>query len=506
LKTPANKIKLSESKEAIERQHKAGKLTARERLDKLLDPGSFTELDALVTHRCSDFAMPEKKVYGDGVVTGYGRIDGRLVFVYSQDFMFMGGSLGEMHAKKMCKVLDLAMKMGAPIIGINDSGGARIQEGVDSLAGYGEVFYRNVLASGVVPQIVAIMGPCAGGAVYSPALADFILMTKKSYMFITGPRVIKTVTGEDVSSDKLGGGEVHASSSGVAHFVGESDEEVLSLIKILLSYLPSNNVEEPPVMETVSSPSSAELNDIVPSEPDKTYDVRDVIAHIVDVNSFFEIHENYAQNAVVGLARLNGRSVGVVANQAIFLAGCLDINSSDKISRFVSFCDSFNIPLFTLVDVPGYLPGVEQEYGGVIRHGAKIIYAYSEASVPKITLILRKAYGGGYIAMCSKHIGGDVVFAWPFAEIAVMGPEGAIEIVSREKLEKAENREKTIKELVKDYREKFSNPYTAASRGYVDAVIDVSETRRMVINALEMLLSKREIKPRPPKRHGNIPV
>jgi acetyl-CoA carboxylase carboxyltransferase component len=506
LKTSADKIKLNESKEAIDRQHKAGKLTARERLDKLLDPGSFTELDALITHRCNDFDMSEKKAYGDGVVTGYGRIDGRLVFVYSQDFMFMGGSLGEMHAKKMCKILDLAMKVGAPIIGINDSGGARIQEGVDSLAGYGEVFYRNVLASGVVPQIVAIMGPCAGGAVYSPALADFILMTKKSYMFITGPRVIKTVTGEDVSSDKLGGGEVHASLSGVAHFVGESDEEVLSLIKILLSYLPSNNVEESPVVDAADSPSSTELNDIVPSEPDKTYDVRDVIAHVVDVNSFFEIHKNYAQNAVVGLARLNGRSIGIVANQADFLAGCLDINSSDKISRFVSFCDSFNLPLLTLVDVPGYLPGTEQEYGGVIRHGAKIIYAYSEASVPKITLILRKAYGGGYIAMCSKHIGGDVVFAWPFAEIAVMGPEGAIEIMSREKLEKAENREKTIKELVKDYQKKFSNPYTAASRGYVDAVIDVCETRRMVINALEMLLSKREIKPRPPKRHGNIPV
>jgi len=507
-KTLTEEAGLVESKEAVEKQHKAGKLTARERLDKLLDPGSFTEIDAFVTHRCSDFDMSEKKAFGDGVITGYGTIDGRLVFVYAQDFKFMGGSLGEMHAKKICKVLDLAMKMGAPIIGFNDSGGARIQEGVDSLAGYGEIFYRNVLASGVIPQIVAIMGPCAGGAVYSPALADFILMTKKGYMFITGPRVIKAVTGEDVSFDKLGGGEVHANLSGVAHFVCENDEDAILLVKKLLSYLPSNNVEEPPIVETGDSPSRSteELSKIVPSEPDKTYDVRDVIEQIVDVGSFLEVQESYAQNAVIGLARLNGRSVGIVANQSNYLAGCLDINTSDKISRFVSFCDSFNIPILTLMDVPGYLPGVEQEHGGVIRHGAKIIHAYAEASVPKITVILRKAYGGGYIALCSKHIGADIVYAWPSAEIAVMGPEGAIEIIFREKLEKAENREKLMQELVKEYREKFANPYVAASRGYIDAVISVSDTRKMVINALEMLLNKREIKPRPPKRHGNMPV
>jgi len=494
---------------AIEVQHKKGKLTARERLEKLLDPGSFLELDALVLHRCYDFDMPKRKAYGDGVVTGLGTIDERQVAVYAQDFTFMGGSLGEMHAKKICKVMDLAMKLGIPLIGLNDSGGARIQEGIDSLAGYGEIFYRNVMASGVIPQIVAIMGPCAGGAVYSPALCDFIIMvTKTSYMFVTGPKVIKAVTGEDVTFEELGGAEVHGTKSGVAHFVVDSEEEALELIKILLSYLPSNNLEDPPYVDTGDDPkrSTEELENIVPVEPEKPYDVRDVINSVMDKDTFLEVHALYAPNAVVGFARLNGNVVGVVANQPKILAGCLDIDTSDKIAHFVSFCDAFNIPVITFVDVPGYLPGLSQEHRGIIRHGAKVILAYSEATVPKITVILRKAYGGGYIAMGSKHLGADVVYAWPTAEIAVMGPEGAVEIVHKRELAAAENPQELMKKFVADYREKFANPYIAAARGYVDAVIEPAETRAKLVSALEILLSKREVQPRHPKKHNVMVV
>ncbi|MBC7112481.1 MAG: acyl-CoA carboxylase subunit beta [Candidatus Methanomethyliales bacterium] len=506
------KAKLGGGTEAIEKQHKAGKLTARERIEKLLDPGSFVEVDQFVVHRCYDFDMDKKRVLGDAVVTGYGTINGRTVFVYSQDFTFVGGSLSEMHAKKIAKIQDMALKAGAPLIGLNDSGGARIQEGINSLAGYGEIFYRNVMASGVIPQIIAIMGPCAGGAVYSPALADFIFMVRKtSYMFITGPKVVKAAIGEDVTFETLGGADAHAKLSGVAHFAADNDEECIKQIKQLLSYLPSNNMDDPPILECADPPDrmDEELNDVVPADPKKPYDVHDVINHVFDKGSFFEVHAQFAPNAVVGFARLNGRSVGVVANQPLVYAGCLDIDSSDKIARFVRTCDAFNIPLVTFVDVPGYLPGTKQEHGGVIRHGAKVIYAYSEATVPKLTVIMRKAYGGGYIAMCSRHLGADVVFAWPTAEIAVMGPEGAVEIIHRNELMKAKTPEE-VKEitnrLVAEYRNKFANPYVAANLGYVDAVILPKETRPMLIKALEALITKREIQPRPPKRHGNIPA
>ncbi|MCX8182074.1 MAG: acyl-CoA carboxylase subunit beta [Candidatus Methanomethyliaceae archaeon] len=506
------KAKLGGGTEAIEKQHKAGKLTARERIEKLLDPGSFVEVDQFVVHRCYDFDMDKKRVLGDAVVTGYGTINGRTVFVYSQDFTFVGGSLSEMHAKKISKIQDMALKAGAPLIGLNDSGGARIQEGINSLAGYGEIFYRNVMASGVIPQIIAIMGPCAGGAVYSPALADFIFMVRKtSYMFITGPKVVKAAIGEDVTFETLGGADAHAKLSGVAHFATDNDEECIKLIKQLLSYLPSNNMDDPPILECADPPDrmDEELNDVVPADPKKPYDVHDVINHVFDKGSFFEVHAQFAPNAVVGFARLNGRSVGVVANQPLVYAGCLDIDSSDKIARFVRTCDVFNIPLVTFVDVPGYLPGTKQEHGGVIRHGAKVIYAYSEATVPKLTVIMRKAYGGGYIAMCSRHLGADVVFAWPTAEIAVMGPEGAVEIIHRNELMKAKTPEE-VKEitnrLVAEYRNKFANPYIAANMGYVDAVIMPKETRPMLIKALDALITKREIQPRPPKRHGNIPA
>jgi len=506
------KAKLGGGQEAIEKQHKAGKLTARERIELLLDPGSFVEIDSFVVHRCYDFGMEKRRVFGDAVVTGYGTINGRKVFVYAQDFTFIGGSLGEMHAKKITKIQDMALKAGVPIIGLNDSGGARIQEGIASLSGYGEIFYRNVMASGVIPQIIAIMGPCAGGAVYSPALADFIIMVRKtSYMFITGPKVVKAAIGEDVTFETLGGADAHAKLSGVAHFAVDNDEECINLIKKLLSYLPSNNMEDPPVVETGDPPDrmDEELNEIVPADPKKPYDVRDVINRVFDRGTFLEIQSQFAPNAVIGFARLNGRVVGVVANQPMVYAGCLDIDSSDKIARFVRTCDAFNIPLVTFVDVPGYLPGTKQEHGGVIRHGAKVIFAYSEATVPKLTVILRKAYGGGYIAMCSKHLGADFVFAWPTAEIAVMGPEGAIEIIHKSELMKAKTPEE-VKEitdrLVAEYRSKFANPYVAANLGYVDQVILPKETRPMLVKALDAMSTKREIQPRPPKRHANMPV
>jgi acetyl-CoA carboxylase carboxyltransferase component len=506
------KAKLGGGSEAIEKQHKGGKLTARERIEKLLDPGSYVEVDQLVVHRCHDFEMEKKRVLGDAVVTGYGTINGRPVFVYSQDFTFVGGSLSEMHAKKIAKVQDMAMKAGAPCIGLNDSGGARIQEGIHSLAGYGEIFYRNVMASGVIPQIIAIMGPCAGGAVYSPALADFIFMVRRtSYMFITGPKVVKAAIGEDVTFEALGGADAHAKLSGVAHFAVDNDEDCLKQIRNLMSYLPSNNMDDAPIIECADPPDrmDEELNEVVPADPKKPYDVHEIIDRIFDKGSFLEVHPQFAPNAVVGFARLGGRSVGVIANQPMIYAGCLDIDSSDKIARFVRTCDAFNVPLVTFVDVPGYLPGTKQEHGGVIRHGAKVIYAYSEASVPKLSVIMRKAYGGGYIAMCSRHLGADIVFAWPTAEIAVMGPEGAVEIIHRNELMKAktaEEEKEITNKLVAEYRNKFANPYIAAQMGYIDSVILPKETRPMLINALESFVSKRDLQPRAPKRHGNIPA
>ncbi len=493
--------------ERIERQHKAGKLTARERLELLLDPGSFREIDMFVTHRETRFGMDKRKYLGDGVVTGWGTIDGRLVFVYSQDFTVMGGSLGEAHAQKIVKVLEMAMKNGAPVIGINDSGGARIQEGVVSLAGYGDIFYRNTLASGVIPQIAAIMGPCAGGAVYSPALMDFIFMVRgTSYMFVTGPDVVKAVTHEDVTFEDLGGADVHATKSGVAHVVADSEADALYLIRKLLGYLPQNNMEDPPFVDTGDDPlrEDPELDRIVPTDPSKPYDVRDVIRRVVDNGEFFEIHETYAANIVVGFARLGGYSVGIVANQPAVLAGVLDIKASEKAARFVRFCDAFNIPIITFVDVPGFMPGTVQEHGGIIRAGAKLLYAYSEATVPKLTVILRKAYGGAYDVMSSKHLGADVNFAWPTAEIAVMGPEGAVKIIFRRELAQAEDPAAKQEELVAQYRREFAHPYIAASRGFIDEVIEPRETRPRLINALHMLANKREH--RPPKKHGNIPL
>jgi len=510
LKQKIHEAKLGGGLQRIERQHQRGKLTARERLKILLDPDSFVELDTFVVHRCTDFGLEKRKALGDGVITGYGAIDGRLVCVYAQDFTFIGGSLGEMHAKKICKIMDLALKMGAPLIGLNDSGGARIQEGVASLNGYGEIFYRNVMASGAIPQIVLIMGPCAGGAVYSPALMDFIFMVNgTSNMFITGPSVTKTVTGEDVTSEQLGGALIHAQISGVASYIAENDEECLGAVKNLLSYLPSNNLEEPPrinVEINAESPSNSELLTIVPTDPRKAYDVYNVLNRVLDSRTFFEMYKFYAPNIVVGFARLNGRSIGVIANQPVVYAGCLDMNASDKIARFVRFCDAFNIPLLTFVDVPGYLPGVRQEHGGIIRHGAKVIYAYSEATVPKITVVLRKAYGGGYIAMCSKSLGADIVFAWPTAEIAVMGPEGAVNIIFRKKIAEAEKPEEYKKNRIKEFREKFANPYVSASKGFIDQIIDPRETRLHLIQALDALISKRSIQPRPRIKHRNVPM
>lgn len=490
---------------SIAKQHSQGKMTARERLGKLLDPGTFTELDMFVKHRCHDFGMEEKELPGEGVVTGYGNIDGRKVFVFAQDFTVMGGSLGEMHAKKICKVMDLAVKVGAPLIGINDSGGARIQEGVDALSGYGQIFYRNTIASGVIPQISVIMGPCAGGAVYSPALTDFVFMVQGANMFITGPQVIKTVTGEDVSADALGGATTHNSVSGVAHFMYDTEDDCLAAIRKLVSYLPSNNLVDPPTIDGEHTAAfDVSLRDVVPAEANRPYDMHDVIAKIVDDGDFFEVHQYYAMNIIVGFARLGGRPIGIIANQPRVAAGCLDINASDKAARFIRFCDAFNVPVVNIVDVPGFLPGVNQETGGIIRHGAKLLYAYSEATVPKITLIVRKAYGGAYLAMCSRDLGADVAFAWPGAEIAVMGPDGAANIIFRKEIEGAQDPAQARREKIDEYREKFANPFAAAARGFVDDVIDPAETRARIGDALDMLQSKRDS--RPPKKHGNLPV
>ena len=491
----------------IQRQHAQGKLTARERLELLLDKGSFVELDRFVTHRSSDFGMDQQRIMGDGVVTGYGTIDRRLVYVYSQDFTVLGGSVGEAHAQKICKTLDLAMKNGAPVIGLNESGGARIQEGVASLGGFADIFLRNTMASGVVPQISLILGPCAGGAVYSPALTDFIIMVKDtSYLFVTGPEVVKTVTHEEVSFEALGGALVHASTSGVAHFAADGEEDAIFLTRKLLSYLPSNNLEDPPLVREEDDPLRTDegLDVIIPDEPNRPYDMREIIRKVVDCGEFLEIMENWANNVLIGYARLDGRSVGIVANQPAVLAGVLDINASVKAARFVRFCDAFNIPLVTFVDVPGFLPGTAQEHGGIIRHGAKLIFAYAEATVPKLTVITRKAYGGAYDVMSSKHMRGDINLAWPSAEIAVMGPEGAVNIVFRREIQESGDPEAVRAQLLQDYLEKFANPYVAASRGYIDAVIEPRETRPRLINALEMLQNKRDSNP--PKKHGNMPL
>jgi len=499
--------KLGGGPERIDKQHAAGKLTARERLDLLLDQGSFRELDMFVTHRASGFGIEKRHPYGDGVVTGYGTIDGRLVYVFSQDFTVFGGSLGEAHAEKICKVIDMAMKVGAPLIGLNDSGGARIQEGVVALGGYAEIFLRNVMASGVIPQISAIMGTCAGGAVYSPSLTDFIFMVKDtSHMFITGPGVIKAVTHEEVDFEGLGGAMTHNAISGVAHFAADDEEHCLQLVRRLLSFIPQNNMEDPPQVQPSDDPlrMDEELDSIVPDSPTKPYDMRDIIRRVVDDGNYFEVQEHWARNITIGFARLNGRSVGIVAQNPAFLAGVLDIDSSVKGGRFVRFCDCFNIPLITFVDVPGFLPGIAQEHGGIIRHGAKLLYAYCEATVPKITVITRKGYGGAYDVMSSKHIRGDINYAWPSAEIAVMGPEGAVNIVFRREIAAADDPEVKRKQLVKEYRAKFANPYVAAGRGYIDDVIEPHETRPRLIDALEMLQNKRDSNP--PKKHGNIPL
>jgi len=506
LETKKN-IELGGGEKRIEKQHSEGKLTARERINLLLDEGSFVEIDAFVKHRCTNFGMEKTEAPADGVVTGYGTIDGRLVFVYAQDFTVLGGSLGEMHANKIVKVQQMALKMGAPIIGINDSGGARIQEGVDALSGYGKIFYNNTKASGVIPQISVILGPCAGGAVYSPALTDFIFMVEGiSRMFITGPQVIKTVTGEDVSQEELGGANTHNRVSGVAHFKDKSEQDCIMRIRKLLSYLPSNNLENPPAYQSNDDINRIEekLNDLVPDNPNKPYDMKEIIKLLADDNEFFEIQEYYAQNIITGYIRLNGKTIGVVANQPKVLAGCLDINASDKAARFIRTCDAFNIPLLSLVDVPGFLPGTDQEYGGIIRHGAKMLYAFSEATVPKVTLIVRKAYGGAYLAMCSKDLGADQVFAWPGAEIAVMGPEGAANIIFKKDISNSDNPVETRQEKIKEYRDTVANPYIAASRGFIDDVIVPSTTRPRLISAFDMLETKRESNPA--KKHGNIPV
>jgi propionyl-CoA carboxylase beta chain len=492
---------------AVEKQRAAGKLLARERLVRLVDTGSFVELDRYVRHRESNFGMLERRPYGDAVVTGYGTIFGRKVFVFSQDFTVFGGSLSEVFAEKICKIMDQAAKYGCPVIGINDSGGARIQEGVVSLAGYAEIFWRNVQSSGVIPQLSLIMGPCAGGAVYSPAMTDFVLMVEgTSYMFITGPDVVKTVTGEEVSFEELGGAATHASRSGVAHFICPDEEACLDDARYLLSFLPQNNLDPPPYAEPTDpvDREDPELDSIVPDDPAKPYDIKDVIGRVVDDGHFLEVHERWAENIVCGFARLGGHSVGIVGNQPRALAGVLDIDSSVKAGRFVRFCDAFNIPLVTFVDVPGFLPGTAQEWGGIIRHGAKLLYAYAEATVPKLALITRKAYGGAYDVMSSKHIRADFNFAWPTAEVAVMGPEGAVNIVFRKEIAEADDPEARRAELIAEYRERFANPYSAAERGYVDDVIEPRRTRLALVDALETALTKRE--PRPQRKHGNIPL
>ncbi len=507
LKNMKKTIAQGGGEEKIAKRHADGKLSARERIDLLFDKESFVEVDAFIESRCFDFGMQKKKHPGDGVVTGYGTVNGRKVFVASQDFTVIGGSLGEMHAKKITKVMDMALKMGAPFIAINDSGGARIEEGLDALSGYGDIFYRNTLASGVIPQISVIMGPCAGGAVYSPAITDFIFMVEKtSQMFITGPQVIKSVTGEDVSVENLGGADVHTAISGVAHFKASSEEECIEDIKRLLSFIPDNNVSDTMYygVSDATDRLAESLNKIIPEESNKPYDMFDVIGEIVDDGDFFEIQSYFAQNIIIGFARINGKSVGIVANQPKVMAGSLDMNAADKAARFVRFCDAFNIPVVSFTDVPAFLPGVAQEHNGIIRHGAKLLYAFSEATVPKINVILRKAYGGAYIAMNSKTIGADMVFAWPSAEIAVMGPDGAANIIFKKDITASENPAETRQEKIAEYRDKFSNPYVAASRGYIDDVIEPSETRTKIITALEMLDTKREN--RPSKKHGNIPL
>ena len=507
LRERKEKIKKGGGEKRIEKQHKKGKKTARERIEYLLDEGSFNELNMFLENRSTSLGMDEKEVPGEGVVVGYGTINERLVYVFAQDFTVMGGSLGEAHAQKIETVMDLALKNGAPVIGLNDSGGARINEGVDALDGYGEIFYRNTKASGKIPQISAILGPCAGGAVYSPAITDFIFMVENtSKMFITGPGVIKSVTGEEVSAEELGGAMTHNQITGVAHFLQDSEEETLDNIRKLLSYIPDNYKEEPPKFKVEDKPGrkNKNLKDIVDPNPQKAYDVRDVIDEIVDKETFFEVQPHYAQNAVVGFARMKGRSVGIVANQPNHLAGTMDIDASDKMSRFIRFCDSFNIPIVTLVDVPGFLPGTDQEYGGIIRHGAKVLYAYSEATVPKITLIMRKAYGGAYVAMGSKSVRADLVYAWPISEIAVMGPKGAANVIYRKEIKKAENPEEKRQEKIDEYKDNFANPYIAAKRGMVNDVIEMEETRAKIINGLEMLQNKKE-EPED-KTHGNIPL
>lgn len=493
--------------ERIEKQHEKGKQTARERLDLLFDSGTFVELDTFVEHRATELGMEEKKAVGDAVITGYGQVEGRLIYAFAQDFTVLGGSLGEMHAKKITKVMDMAVKNGAPLIGINDSGGARVQEGIDALNGFGEIFKRNTLASGVIPQLSVVMGPCAGGAVYSPALTDFVFMVDHtSQMFITGPQVIETVTGESITKEELGGARAHNQKSGVAHFFAKTEEECMNQVKQLLSYLPDNNLADPPAIgcDDPVDRRDESLAGVVPADPNKPYDVREVIRQLVDYGEFFEIQAQFAMNAVVGFARFNGQPTGIVANQPRILAGCLDIDASDKIARFVRFCDAFNIPVLTFVDTPGYLPGTSQEHGGIIRHGAKILYAYSEATVPKISVILRKAYGGAYLAMCSQSLGADRSFAWPTAEVAVMGPEGACNIVFRREIEDAADPAAKRAELVEHYRETFANPYVPAGRGYVEDVLDPRDTRHRLIQALHSMAGKRQ--DRPGKKHGNLPT
>lgn len=491
----------------VKKQHDQNKLTARERILYLLDEGSFIEVDAFVKHRCTEFDMTKTEAPAEGVITGYGTVDGRPVYVYAQDFTVIGGSLGEMHAKKICKIMDMAMKMGAPIIGMCDSGGARIQEGIAGLAGFGEIFTRNTLASGVVPQITAIMGPCAGGASYSPALGDFVFMVEKTaQMFVTGPSVLSAVTGQKITMDELGGADAHNQTSGVAHFKASNDKECLDQIKSLLSYLPLNNLEEAPYVETNDEINriSENLTTIIPDQSNQSYDVKNVISEIIDNGSFFEVHSEFAQNIVVGFARMNSQTVGIIANQPKVMAGALDVNASDKAARFIRFCDCFNIPLVTITDVPGYFPGLEQEQNGIIRHGAKLLYAYAEATVPKINVITRKAYGGAYIAMSSKQLGADQVFAWPTAEIAVMGPDGAANIIFKDEIANSSDPIKTRQEKIEEYKEKFANPYEAAKYGFIDDIIEPDSTRPRIIAALEMLASKRET--RPSKKHGNVPM
>ena len=500
-------IDLGGGAKRIEKHHNSGKMTARERINSLLDEDSFVEIDKFVEHRSTNFDMTNTEAPADGVVTGYGTVDGRLIFVYAQDFTVVGGSLGEMHANKICKVQDMAVKMGVPIVGFNDSGGARIQEGVDALSGYGKIFYRNTIASGVIPQISVIMGPCAGGAVYSPALTDFTFMVDKtSMMFITGPQVIKSVTGEEVTQEELGGASTHNKVSGVAHFIDKTELECIERIKELLSFLPSNNLEVSPIYDTNDYINRVEdkLNEIVPDNPNKPYDMKEVIGLLADEGKFFELQSLYAQNILTGYIRLNGKTIGVVANQPRVLAGCLDINASDKAGRFIRTCDAFNIPLLSLVDVPGFLPGTDQEYGGIIRHGAKMLYAFSEATVPKVTLIIRKAYGGAYLAMCSKDLGADQVFAWPNSEIAVMGPEGAANIIFKNDINTSNDPIQIRKEKIEEYRDTVANPYIAAQRGFVDDILVPSTTRPRLISAFDMLESKRENRPK--KKHGNLPV